>query len=184
MEMKWTGSRPFLSLCRSKNLCEHEWTAMLFTSVQSRRGITTFGCEVKIYVPNNLFLKGSSYLPLTPLIYPCVPDVQAPTPWPLNCKDNRTEAPSSSRWCYPARESTARKPREFCYEIHLKLILGYSSLSNPTGINLQVQSEVRLISLAHNICYYLWHFNVVRWPYGGFFIAARIKLECCSQHHG
>lgn len=41
-----------------------------------------------------------SYLPPTPLIHPYVPGERAPTPWPLSCKDNRMEAPSSSRWYF------------------------------------------------------------------------------------
>lgn len=37
----------------------------------------------------------------------------------------------------------------------------------------------------HTLCIsYLWHFDVVCWSYGGFFIAARVKLKRCCQHHG
>lgn len=121
-----------------------------------------------------------SYLPLTRLIYPCVPDVQAPTPWPLNCKDSRREAPSSLCWCFPTHGSTTRKTREVDCEMQFVVIKSISF--SPTNSHLRASSgwvEVHIFA----VCYYLRHLNVVCWPYGGFLIAARIKFECCCQHH-
>lgn len=47
-----------------------------------------------------------SYLPLIPQTRPCGPSELTPTPWPSDCRDSRTEAPSSSHWYFLIHGST------------------------------------------------------------------------------